>query len=349
MPTMSKPQIKSRYEEILASPNAAVLPKDALVALGACIVLDAYHVGDSPPLLSAPVALEGANAVIAGVSAATASAIRLEHAWDRVTTQSECDELTFGLLRVRVDAWYAIEAIDCLAEASVGDVKRQLLRSAEAIDEVTEAYDDVLVEHLDILSTLVATPWLRQWRQELPPRHEPLPWWLDGTLEAEAIRIGRESDREPRLALPRGRASVVLRASDVVPVRRHSDDALRLAVAALAAAAPADAPMKTIVWTLPGSTLTATLYVPSRIADGDQLSMHLGDGGDGSASQAVGSVVFLNGRPACWRLSRDVSGDFITASWSWDDIRDLSQSRELTLQDGQTGAEWSRADSHTRA
>lgn len=77
--------------------------------------------------------------------------------------------------------------------------------------------------------------------------------------------------------------------------------------------------------------------------------MHLGDGGDGSASQAVGSIVFLNGRPACWRLSRDVSGDFITASWSWDEIRDLSQSWELTLQDGQTGAEWSRADSSTRA
>ncbi len=346
---MSKPQRKTRYEKILASPNAAVPPKDALIAFGECIVMDAYDSSDSPPRLSAAVALEGANAVITGVSAATASAECIENAWDRVTTQSECDELTFGLLRVRMDAWYAIEAIDCLAETSLGDVKRRLIQSAEAIDEVTEAYDDVLVEHLDILSTLVATPWLRQWRQELPLRHEPLPWWLDGTLEAEAIRIGRESDREPRLALPRGGYSAVFKASDVVPVRRHSDDALRLAVAALAAAAPADAPMKTIAWTLPGSTLTATLYVPSRIVEGDQLSMHLGDGGDESASQAVGSIVFLNGRPACWRLSRDVSGDFITASWSWDDIRDLSQTRELTLQDGQTGAEWSRADSHTRA
>ena len=77
--------------------------------------------------------------------------------------------------------------------------------------------------------------------------------------------------------------------------------------------------------------------------------MHLGDEGDGSASHADGTIVFLNGRPACWRLSRDVTGDFITASWSWDEIRDLSQSRELTLQDGQTGAEWSRADSPTWA
>lgn len=346
---MSKPQMKTRYEKILASPNAAVPPKDALIAFGECIVMDAYDSSDSPPHLSAAVALEGANAVITGVSAATASAERIENAWDRATIQSECDELTLGLLRARMEAWYAMEAIDCLAETAEGDVKRRLIQSAEAIDEVTEAYDDVLVEHLDILSTLVATPCLRQWRQELPLRHESLPWWLDGTLEAEAIRIGRESDREPRLMLPRGRASAVIKASDVVPVRRHRDDALRLAVTALAAAAPADTPMKTIAWTLPGSTLTATLYVPSRIADGDQLSMHLGDGGDGSASQAVGSIVFLNGRPACWRLSRDVSGDFITASWSWDEIRDLSQNRELTLQDGQTGVEWSRAESHTRA
>ncbi len=346
---MSKPHLKTRYEKLVAGPNAAVSPKDALVALGECIVMDAYDAGETPPLFSAEIALEGANAVMAGVSAATARAKSLEKVWDCVTTQAECDEVTSGLLRVRMEAWYAIEALDCLADTSVGDVRRRLLGTAEAIDDDTETYDDVLVEHLDILSTLVATPWLRQWRQELPPKHEPLPWWLDGTLEAEAIRIGRESDREPRLALPRGSASAVIAASDALPIRRHRDDVLRHAVTALAAAAPAGTPMQTIVWTLPGSSLTATLYVPARMTEVDQLSMHLSDGGDGSASHAVGTIVFLNGRAACWRLSRDVTGDFITASWAWDEFHDLSQSRELILQDGQTGVEWIRADSHTPA
>lgn len=331
----------------MAKPDVGVFAKDALVSLGECIVTEAYGEAQPPPLPS-EIALKGAGEVVADISTAAATAQRLERSWDLANTQEECDGLTSGLLRTRSAAWYATEALDYLADASQPLAQSKLLQAAASLDQVTRAFDKLLVQHLDILSTLVVTPWLRRWRQELPASHE-LPWWLDGTLEAEAIRIGRESDREPRIALPRGGASVVIRASDVVPVRRHRDDALRLAVTALAAAAPADAPMKTIAWTLPGSTLTATLYVPSRITEGDQLAMHLGDGGDGSASQAVGTIVFLNGRPACWRLSRDVTGDFITASWSWDEIRDLSQSRELTLQDGQTGAEWSRADSHTKA
>lgn len=344
---MSNPQKRAGYEELMAKSDVGVFAKDALVSLGECIVTEAYGEAQPPPL-PPEIALKGAGEVVADASTAAAAAQRLEQSWDRAITQEECEGLTSGLLRARIEAWYATEALDYLADAAQSPAQEKLLQAAASLHQVTRAFDKVLVQHLDILSTLVATPWLRMWRQKLPITHE-LPWWLDGTLEAEAIRIGRESDREPRLAMPRGRASAVIKASDMVPVRRHSDDALRLAVAALAAAAPADAPMKTIAWTLPGSTLTATLYVPSRIAEGDQLSMHLGDGGDGSASQAVGSIVFLNGRPACWRLSRDVSGDFITASWSWDDIRDLSQTRELTLQDGQTGAEWSRADSHTRA
>ena len=345
---MSNAQKRARYEELLAKPGATVVAKRALVCLGECIVTQAYNGGAQPPPLPPEIALAGADEVVADASTAAAAAQRLEQSWDLANTQDECDGLTSGLLQARIEAWYATDALDYLADTSESPAQAKLLQAAASLHQVTRAFDKVLVQHLDILSTLVATPWLRIWRQELPTTRE-LPWWLDGTLEAEAIRIGRESDLEPRLALPRRLASAVIQSSDVVPVRRHRDDALRLAVTALAAAAPADAPMQTITWTLPGSSLTATLYVPSRIADGDQLSMHLGDGGDGSANQKVGSIVFLNGRPACWRLSRDVSGDFVTASWSWDDIRDLSQSRELTLQDGQTGAEWSRADSHTRA
>ena len=64
---MSKPHLKTRYEKLVAGPNAAVSPKDALVALGECIVMDAYDAGETPPLLSAEIALEGANAVMAGV------------------------------------------------------------------------------------------------------------------------------------------------------------------------------------------------------------------------------------------------------------------------------------------
>ena len=345
---MSNRQKRASYEELLAKPDVAVFAKDALVSLGECIVTDVYDRGELPPPLPPEIALKGAGEVEAGASTAVAAAQRLDQSWDLANTQESCDGLTSVLLRARIEAWYATESLDYLADVYQPPAKGKLLQAAASLDQAARAFDKLLVQHLDILSTLVATPWLRIWRQELPTTRE-LPWWLDGTLEAEAIRIGRESDLEPRLALPCRLASVVIQSSDVVPVRRHRDDALRLAVTALAAAAPADTPMQTIAWTLPGSSLTATLYVSSRVAEGEQLSMHLGDGGDGSASQAVGSIVFLNGRPACWRLSRDVSGDFITASWSWDEIRDLSQSRELTLQDGQTGAEWSRADSHTRA
>jgi len=346
---MIKPHLKTRYEQLLAGPSDAVSPKDALVALGECIVMDAYEASEPPPFPAAEVALKGASAVIAGVSAATASAEKLEKAWDHATTQSECDELTSGLLRVRMEAWYAMEAIDSLADAATGESRSRLLQSASDIDESTRAFDKAILNHLDILSTLVETPWLRKWRQELPSRHEPLPWWLDGTLESEAIRVAQDSDREPSVGLPRVKSSPRSAAGEIVPIRRHRDDVLRHAVTALAAAASAGTPMQTIEWTLPGSSLTATLYVPARMTEEDQLSMHLSDGGDGSASHAVGTIVFLNGRAACWRLSRDVTGDFITASWAWDEFRDLSQSRELILQDGQTGVEWIRADSHTPA
>ena len=345
---MSNPQKRACYEELLAKPDVAVFAKDALVSLGECIVTDVYDGGELPPPLPPEIAVKGAGEVEADTSTAAAAAQRLEQSWDLANTQEECDGLASGLLRVRIEAWYATEALDYLADTAQAPIQGRLLQAAASLDQATTAFDKLLVKHLDILSILVATPWLKKWRQELPTSHE-LPWWLDGTLEAEAIRIGREADQEPRLALPQGGASTVITLSDILPIRRHRDDALRHAITALAAAAPAGAPMKTIAWTLPGSTLTATLYVPSRITEGDQLSMHLGDEGDGSASHADGTIVFLNGRPACWRLSRDVTGDFITASWSWDEIRDLSQSRELTLQDGQTGAEWSRADSHTRA
>lgn len=331
------------FEQLRAafSHDDAVAARGLLVAYGKCIVHDA-PVGE-PAAISPATAISGAADLTREIEAATAGIGASVDRWRDADSQFESDAIVVGLLELRMDAWYAAEALERLAERADGDAGVRLETATTALDAAAHAYSVALEDNVDVLATVAGTPVLRNWRSMLPARHDPLPWWLDGTLEAAALELGREFDRSIGVWSPRESVAPIPITREH-EVARASDASLRRASAALAAYAP-NLTMNSIEWTLPGTPLRATLYhLTSGLKAGEPLLLELADttGGD-AAYDAVGSVSFLNGSPLHWRLTGSVDQPEVTASWAWGGEGQLSDARTLQLLDGGTGAEWTRA------
>lgn len=323
-------------------PTADDWARRVLTAFGRCLAYDVTT--DSLSKVAGEVLLTGAEALNAEVVATTATLPTLAERWRRTTNQSECDALAGGTLELRMDAWYAVEALDFAADSAAGEGRNHVLQAAVALDRAVQQYDALLEEHLDILATLVATPLLTGWRAALPARHDPLPWWLDGTLEAQALKTAAEAER----GLSGGEFQPTDAGGLIPLVRpaagRHADDALRSASAALAAYAASGRSVLAIEWTLPETSLQTTLYVTPGLAVGDELTFYLEDAAGGDAAlRAVGEIVFLNGLPARWRRARGKSEDSVCATWPWSGAQQLLATQELVLVDGKTGVEWRRS------
>lgn len=312
----------------------AAMARALLVAYGRCLVHD-VPVGE-PTVLTPDVAMLGAADITQEIEGETVGIGATVNRWRDADSQFESDAIIAGLLQLRMDAWYAAEALEQRADRLVFDLRARLEAATTSLDVAAHAYSQTLGENVDILSTAVGTPLLRNMRAMLPARHDPLPWWLDGTLEAAAIELGHEFDRSIGAWRPRQR-------SETIPIElrrdamRASDTSLRRAAPSLAAHAPNQI-MNSIEWMLPGTPLRATLYhVTSGLKAGQPLQVELQDttGGD-AAFDAVGSVSFLNGDPLHWRLVGSAERPVVAASWGGE----LSEGRTLQLLDGATGAEW---------
>jgi hypothetical protein len=308
-----------------------------LVAYGKCVVHD-VSVGQ-PAVLTPDVAIPGAVDLTREIEAGTAGIGAAVERWRDADSQFESDAIVAGLLELRMDAWYAAEAMERLAEGCNKDARGRLEAAMTALDAAAHAYSQSLEDNLDVLSTAVGTPLLQNWRAMLPSRHDPLPWWLDGTLESAALELSRDFDRSIDAWRPRRRSEAISidRAREI---SRASDAPLRRAYTALAADAPNQI-MSSIEWTLPGTSLQATLYVPPVPKAGAALLLELQDTTGGVAAfDAVGNVSFLNGDPLHWRLDGSVERPVVSASWSLGGPGQLSDSRTLQLVDGTTGEEW---------
>ncbi|MFM8577874.1 MAG: hypothetical protein ACKOCN_03600, partial [Planctomycetaceae bacterium] len=222
------------FEQLQAafSHDDAAAVRGLLVAYGKCIVHDG-PIGE-PAAISPATAISGAADLTREIEAATVGIGASVDRWRDADSQFESDAIVVGLLELRMDAWYAAEALERLAERAGVDDRAQLEAATTALDAAAHGYSVALEDNVDVLATGAGTPLLRNWRAMLPPRHDPLPWWLDGTLEAATLELGREFDGSIGAWRPRHlvESIPITRAHEVA---RASDASLRRASAALAA------------------------------------------------------------------------------------------------------------------
>lgn len=334
--------ILDEYEWLGEQRVAAADPSTArtvVVGFGRCVV---HGLGDEVPQPSVAVAVPGAETFLADLEREITAVPAAMTRWQDADDSDEAEDIVVGLLELRMECWYAAEGLERVAETA-GEAAAPLRELIVAIDTSTRKYDERLEENLDVLSTIVDTLLLKNWRAMLPPMvdaYEPLPWWLDGTLELEAIRDERQFVGIAGI-LKRSERDEVLPATRVAT--RHQDDILRGTVAALAAA-PAAGDLQALSWTLPGTPLRATLMIPPDLSagGGDSLTLDLEDTTGGNAALvAVGSLAVLNGVPICWSLGGSAAQPDVRAVWPWTgEVSALTENRTLSLIEAATGVEW---------
>lgn len=168
------------------------LPVEAAVACGNCRL----YRGAAPQVVFPTwLATAAARRLVALLDQATADAERLPELWDDATGE-EAEDLVAGLLHARMDAWAATLQLDEVLDHTADDVARPALEAAiDDFDAALERFDRALDARRDFLCTLTGTRLLENFRHMLVAAHrDPLPWWLDGRLEAEAAAIDARTD-----------------------------------------------------------------------------------------------------------------------------------------------------------
>lgn len=324
--------------------DAASLSRGLLVGYGRCVVHDVP--AQPPPALTPDAALVGATALTREVEQAAADIEASLARWHDAGSRAGSAAVVAGLLELRMDAWYGAEALERLAATAGGDQAGRLRAAVKPLDAAAHAYSAALEDNVDVLSTAAATPLLRNWRAMLPPRldrYEPLPWWLDGTLEVAALKLAREFDSSPAGRGDRPDAAPMPRPPEDRAAALR-DDPLRRASVALAAAGTGRG-VTALHWTLPGTSLHATMYVPPTLAGVDHLTLELEDAAGGTAAiDAVGTLSLLNGIPVCWSLGGTADRPTVVATWPWTGAEQLSADGMMALVDAQSGLEWTAAD-----
>jgi hypothetical protein len=168
------------------------LPVEAAVACGNCRL----YAGVNPQIVFPGwLAVAAAERLVGLVDRAAADAARLPDLWGDATGD-EAEDVVAGLIHARMDSWAAILQLDDVAEHVADDAARQALATALArLDEALERFDRALDTRQEYLSLLAGTNLLANLRAMLAPQfRDPLPWWLDGRLEAQAEAIDARID-----------------------------------------------------------------------------------------------------------------------------------------------------------
>jgi hypothetical protein len=155
---------------------AAVLGQTRLFGVDPGPELD----GRLPPALAAA-AVDGLEAALPGWAEAVQ---KLDAGYDG-EWRTDGDEDCSRLLEDRMRTWGALVAV-----REAADERPELGPLVERARAVGEAFDRWLRSQEEELSAVVGLPLLSNWKGLLaPPYRDPLPWWLDGTLEAAAARV----------------------------------------------------------------------------------------------------------------------------------------------------------------
>lgn len=169
------------------------LPVEAAVACGKCRL----HGGVAPQIVfPAWLATAAARRLVGLIRQATDDALRLPELWDD-SISDEAEDLVAGLIHARMDSWAALLQLDDVLEHCSDDADRSALEPAmQAFETALDAFDRALFTRQDYLATLTGTHLLDNLRGMLAPEfRDPLPWWLDGRLEALAGEVDAETDR----------------------------------------------------------------------------------------------------------------------------------------------------------
>jgi hypothetical protein len=120
-----------------------------LVVYGKCVVHD-VSVGQ-PTVLTPDVAIPGAVDLTREIEAGAAGIGAAVERWRDADSQFESDAIVAGLLELRMDAWYAAEAMERLAEGCKKDARGRLEAATTALDAAANAYSQSLEDNLDVL------------------------------------------------------------------------------------------------------------------------------------------------------------------------------------------------------
>lgn len=182
--------------------------------LGRCRLFGVTLDGDLNRGLPADVAAQATAGMIQVVQDVIVETQHMPQRWDVSQTQLEFDTLVGDLLHVRMDAWSVLVAV---YEAERTETKlpavqsQELNRKVSSLVDAIEAFDHTLNRYIELLSIVVDTRLLDNWRALLCEEYSlALPWWLDGTLERIAAMPLERSDLSN------------LRTHDVTPVELAS-------------------------------------------------------------------------------------------------------------------------------
>lgn len=249
-------RIPSTLEDAPAQSRAAALR--LAVAIGRCRLFD-VEAGEMDGLLPANAATAAAAELAVVLERERDDAISFPRRFDDADP-FEAEDLCEGVLEQRMSAWAAFVAIEEAYEDAEDSADPNLAALQSAIEDALtslERFDDLLTqdEFLSLLSVATASRLLDNWRAMLaPPHRDPLPWWLDGTLEEVARRT----------------AELLESTAVITAVKEGKSVRPWFAVAAVAAAAPAAGESPFLGWTSPdggaAAILTRTAGSPDDLA-----------------------------------------------------------------------------------
>jgi|GEM_PF-3315925 len=288
-------ELRSRVADVFADVAALdpalpesfpqALPVEAAVTWGNCLLFTGEAPWEPFPDWLAVPAVERLTALL---GSAIEQAGRLPADWD-MAGSDEAEDLVAGLLEARMDSWAALEAID-----TVGDVPN-LVDRIMACEEVLAQFDRALEGRVEFLATLADTQLLANWRMSLAePYRDPLPWWLDGRLEATAAEVDRFV-----LAMERdlfGPKFLVMPTTNQADFRGIREGVVQ-ACAAAADVSPSGTPSLTplLQWQSPDGMLAAALLPPPSgpSISPDKLVVRFAVVGDASVACLRGGIAVL--------------------------------------------------------
>jgi hypothetical protein len=293
--------------------------------------------GQTPPHIpTAAIAplLAAAQGVAANLTADTSGLADLDDRWHDASSQTQADAVVAAPLELHLDALYAVEAIEAIAaETSTASVAIE--RVDHDLATAFAAHDRALRSNVGCLCTLADGDALKTWRRSLPPGMNPIPWWLDGSLESEAAALARRTD-----ALAGRIATAFGSGPEVLPLAQAAAAARAIRAAAgftLAAATAPPAGLTSHSWRHPSAPIAAVLWVPAAFDDAADLRMVFrGSTEHHEERNLVGEVVLLEGVAAVVRLERDGDAERVEASWPAHDMAALVRD-SLALTDGRGG------------
>jgi SNF2 family DNA or RNA helicase len=126
--------------------------------------------------------------------------------WEQASEEIEALDFTLDLLIARMEAWAVFVAIDEAYQSCLETADPKRVPFATVLDEsfvALDRFDKSLQEQADLLALAADTRLLENWRQALAPEYRTaLPWWLDGSLEADAAHLAEQGLTWQPLRLP---------------------------------------------------------------------------------------------------------------------------------------------------